>query len=91
MTDTLRASLRTGWFAGILTAILGTINARFNWDLTVDDLLPFAPVVAIAAGVAYRASRVLADRWPSIGFVLFGSTKTPTYPVRFVPEVKAGE
>ena len=79
MTDTLRASLRTGWFAGILTAFLGTINARFGWDLTVDDLLPFAPVVAIIAGVAYRASRVLADRWPSIGFVLFGSTKAPSY------------
>lgn len=88
MNDTLRASLRTGWFAGILTAILGLLNSRFGWELTVEDLLPFAPVVAIVAGVVYRASRVLADRWPSIGFVLFGSRQTPTYAA---PEVKAAE
>lgn len=79
MNDLTRASLRTGWFAGILALVLGAVNRYTGLNLKVDDLLPLAPLAAVIAGVAYRASRVVADKWPTIGFILFGSTQTPTY------------
>lgn len=78
LSDTNTASVRTGWQAGVFTALVALLYKLTGWKIELEDLLPFAPVAAVAAGIFYRISRVISDKLPWIGYVLFGNRKTPS-------------
>lgn len=77
MNDTTTATVRTGWNLGLFSAFAALVYKLTGWTLTVDDLLPFAPFIAIVGGVFYRISRLLSDKVSWLGYVLFGNARTP--------------
>lgn len=73
------ATVRTGWNTTIVIGIAGAISRYTDVDLNVEDPL----VVAVLGGavvVFYRLSRVVADRYTWVGYVLFGNARPPAYP-----------
>lgn len=79
MNDNVKATVRTTVPVFWLTAIAGLITTVFDWKVTVEDLLPFSPFLAVGFGIVYRISRILETKWPSVGYVLFGSKGGPSY------------
>lgn len=76
MNDVTTATVRTGWHA-TATAVLVELVRRFaGVDLSTGETMVLLPV---AVTVLYRVGRELEARWPIVGRVLFGSTRTPTY------------
>lgn len=71
------ASLRTGWYIGVVTAVAAGASKLFDWQIEVEDLLPFAPAAAVAAGVAYRAVIVVTGKFPWLGYIVFGNKQQP--------------
>ena len=80
MNPTTIATVRTGWNAGVLALVLALVRRVFGFEVSVELVELFAPVLAVVVAIFYRASRVLADRYPTLGYVLFGSPQSPTYP-----------
>lgn len=92
MTDTSTATVRTTVNGTILTAVIIGIANLFGWTIELADLTPFIPVLAGAILVFYRASLYVAERWPKLGYVLFGKTEAPVYsPLPPPPAPVAGE
>ena len=79
MNDKMTGTVRTVVPAGWLALIVMVLNRVADWDLTLDELMPFLPIIMGGLGVFYRAARELEQRWPVIGRILFGSGKTPSY------------
>lgn len=77
-SDKNTATVRSGWQVGVLSAVVALVYKLTGWEVTIDQLLPYAPAIAVVAGVFYRLSRVLSEKLPWIGYVLFGNKKTPT-------------
>lgn len=72
-------AVRTSVHMTVLTAICSALAKWRGWTLQVDDLLPYTPLILPVAAAFYRLSRVLSDRWPWLGYVLFGIVKKPAY------------
>ena len=79
MNDTNTATVRTTVNGTILTAVIIGAAALFGWTIDVADLAPWLPVLAGAIAIFYRASLYVSERWPKLGFVLFGKTEAPAY------------
>lgn len=77
-TETGIASVRTGWQLSIFAAIATLVYKFSGVTITTDQLLFLSPVVGIVGGVFYRFSRFISEKYPSVGYVLFGTKKTPT-------------
>lgn len=77
-TETGVASVRTGWHMAVFSAIAAFIYKISGVTITVDDLLLLSPAVGVVGGVFYRASRYFTEKYPALGYVLFGTKKTPT-------------
>lgn len=64
-------------------AVIGWIVAAITWitgvSITVDaaTMTLLTPVVAVVLGFGYRLSRAITAKWPSMGWVVFGSGKEP--------------
>lgn len=72
---TVRTTVNVTWMAVLATAL-----ARWTgWDIKVADLLPFTPAILGIGAVFYRLSRLVADRFTWIGYVLFGIPRPPIY------------
>lgn len=71
-------TVRSAWNTTILLAIAGVVGRFTDLDLNVEDPLVVAAFGASIA-VFYRLSRVVCDRWTWIGYVLFGTPRTPAY------------
>lgn len=80
MNDTTTATTRTTVNGTILTALIIAAANVFGWSIEMADLAPFLPVLAAVILGFYRLSLTLSERWPWVGYVLFGTKKTPTYP-----------
>lgn len=66
---------------GTILAVLAAIAAKvFKVKVEAEDLLPYSLIAAPVTAVFYRLSRVATDRWPQIGYVLFGNARPPAYP-----------
>lgn len=72
-------TLRTGWNTSIVLVVAGVLSRYTKVELDVEDPMTVA-VLSGAVVVFYRLSRVVADRWTWIGYVLFGSQRAPAYP-----------
>jgi len=79
MNDLNTATVRTTVNGTILTGVIIAVAAGFGWSIEVADLAPYLPVLAGSIAVFYRLSLVVSKKWPSLGYVLFGKTTTPTY------------
>lgn len=73
-TATVRTTVPTMWATVIAWAV-----GRFGLDLSGSDWQVLCLLLPAAGGVFYRAARALEQRYPSIGWILFGSTRTPEY------------
>lgn len=73
---TVRTTVNTAILVG-LAAIAAKV---FDVDVKAEDLLPYAPIAVPVVAVFYRLSRAVTDRWPQIGYVLFGNARPPAYP-----------
>ena len=67
-----------------VTAVIGsaayvsdTVFHKKLPDLDIKMLAPLAPVIGFVYGVGYRLSRAIVARFPQVGWILFGSQKTP--------------
>lgn len=79
MSDVTTATVRTT-VPAVWTAILVAVaHELFDWHL---DPTQVAAAIVVALPFVYRLGRLLEARWPSIGYVLFGSAKVPSYPTR---------
>lgn len=72
-------AVRTSANMTVLTALCALLAKWRGWTLQVDDLLPYTPIILAVTAGFYRLSRVMADRWPWLGYVLFGIVKKPAY------------
>jgi len=70
---------RTTVNATVVGYIIYAINRLFGWhlDLNDADMLIVIPVLGVVLGIGYRLSRAITDKWPQLGWVLFGSAKEP--------------
>jgi len=73
------ATVRTAVQTTILAAVVTGIFKITGWQVAVEDLLPFVPVLLPVAAVFYRLSRAVGDRWPVVGYILFGIPRPPIY------------
>lgn len=79
MNDTTTATVRTTVNGTVLTAVIALVVKITGWDITVEEVLPYTPLMVPIIAIFYRASRAIADKWPKIGVILFGPRATPTY------------
>lgn len=79
MNNTTIATVRTTWNTTLLAIVASIIFKVTGWTITVDELLQFAPLLAPVVAIFYRASRVVADKWPKVGYILFGVNQQPEY------------
>lgn len=73
-TATIRTAVPSAW-----ATLLVWLIARAGWTLEEADWQVLFVVMPVVLGVFYRLARVVEARWPMIGHVLFGSSKTPNY------------
>lgn len=73
-------TVRTTVNTTILVAIAAILAKVFKVKVEAEDLLPYAPIAVPVVAIFYRLSRAVTDRWPQIGYVLFGNTRPPDYP-----------
>lgn len=71
-------TLRTGWNGTLALIVAGVISRYTTLDIDIEDPL-FVAGLGGAITVFYRLSRVISDRYTWIGYVLFGSPRTPSY------------
>lgn len=79
MSDTNIATIRTTVPATWAALLVWACNKGFGWELNVDELLPYLPVFTAVAAIFYRLGRLIEAKVPWLGYVLFGSAKTPSY------------
>ncbi len=79
MNDTNTATVRTTVNGTILTGVIIAVANLFGWTIEVADMAPFLPVLGFAILVFYRLSLAAVDRWPILGFILFGKRTAPVY------------
>jgi hypothetical protein len=66
------ATIKTAFNTSILVILFTTLNIVFDWDITVEHLLPFVPIIFVVLGMFYRTSLVITKKWPNMGYILFG-------------------
>lgn len=80
MTDSQKATIRTVANNTVLTAVAALLYKVFGWEVKVEDLLPFLPIIVPAIGVFYRLSLWVSKKVPALNYILFGGVKaTPSY------------
>jgi hypothetical protein len=72
---TVRTTVNTTWLAFLVMLL----NTWFDWDVTVEELLPWTPVIAAVVAFFYRVTRWAGEKWPKLGTLLFGLKVTPVY------------
>jgi hypothetical protein len=78
MSDVRTATVRTT-VPAVWVSLLLFVGAKAGWDLSDADWQVVMLVAPLVTGVVYRAGRELEARWPSVGRVLFGSSRRPSY------------
>ena len=71
---TVRTTLPALWVSLVLF-----VAAKAGLDLSEADWQVLLLVAPVVTGFVYRLGRELEARWPSVGRVLFGSSRVPHY------------
>ncbi len=77
-SDKNTATVRSGWQVGVFAALASILYKLTGWEISLEDLLPYSPVIAVVGAAFYRLSLVISEKLPWIGYVLFGNRKTPS-------------
>jgi hypothetical protein len=85
-----KAATRTTVSTTVLTAILMISNKVFKWELTLEDLTPWIPAIAVAYGFALRLMYALGDRFPFQERVFFGIAEQVSYETHTPPPPPPG-
>lgn len=72
-------TIRTTVNMTVLGAIIALVAKFTDWDLEVDDLLPFVPILIPVVAAFYRLSLYLAHKIEWLGVLLYGINAPPTY------------
>jgi len=67
---------------GILLILFRACEWIFQVDITPENITRWIPVFAVVVGIFMRLSLYIADRWPPVGYVLFGIKEKPDIPHR---------
>lgn len=73
-TATVRTTVPAVWVSLVLWLVV-----RLGWSPSEEDWQMLMLVAPVVLGVVYRLGRELEARWPSVGRVLFGSVRRPSY------------
>ena len=73
-TATVRTTVPAVWVSLVLWLVV-----RLGWSPSEEDWQMLMLVAPVVLGVVYRLGRELEARWPSVGRVLFGSSRRPSY------------
>lgn len=73
------ATIRTTVNSTVLLYITIFLNWVFDWNISLDDLAPFAPVILAVVAIFYRLSLWLNEKFPTLGWILFGYKTPPSY------------
>lgn len=70
---------RTAVNITVVSLVIALIAKITGWEInvTAEDLALLSPVLGVIFGIGYRVSRFLSAKWPTLGWVLFGSGKEP--------------
>lgn len=79
LKNTTTATIRTTVNGTVLTAVAAIVAKLTHTDVSTDDLLPYLPAAPIVIGVFYRTSLWLTDKFPTVGYILFGKRDEPIY------------
>lgn len=77
--DSTTGTVRSSTNPAVLTYAVMLLNYVFKWNISLEDLTPFAPAIPVGYGIFYRASLYASNKWKWIGYVLFGKPAEPTY------------
>lgn len=91
MNNTTTATVRTTVNGTVLAIIVVVISKLTNWQVQIEDLAPYLPIFAAVLAIFYRLSRAVTDKWPVVGYVLFGKVATPKYVPPVDPPPPAAE
>ncbi len=80
VNDKQVATVRTAMPAAWASVVLFVVD-RLGVNLSEQDLHVILVVAPVVTGVFYRVAREVEQRWPMVGRVLFGSSRTPSYEV----------
>jgi hypothetical protein len=78
MSDVRTATVRTT-VPAVWVSLGSWLVVRLGWSPSADDWQQIMLVMPVVLGVVYRLGRELEARWPSVGRVLFGSSRRPSY------------
>ena len=63
----------------IMASLVLLLNQIFNWNLTLNDITPYMPLIVGVIFFTYRLSLALASLSPWLGKVLFLINEPPSY------------
>lgn len=78
MSDASVATTRTTVNSTVAALFALVLSNLFGWEISVSDPVYLA-LVGFGVPVFYRLSLWASAKWPTVGYVLFGTGKTPTY------------
>ena len=73
------AATRTSVNTTILLYLVIGLNWWRGWNISIEDLTPFLPVIVVVIGFFTRISLAINKKWPPVGWLLFGYKETPNY------------
>jgi hypothetical protein len=70
---------RTAVNVTVVGYVIAVISRITGWEINVtpEDMVWLVPVIGFLMGVGYRLSRWATNKWPTLGWFLFGSGKEP--------------
>lgn len=72
------ATVRTTVNSTALLILASVGSHLFGWNVDLSDPVVVA-ALAVVTPIFYRASRWACDKWPTLGYILFGKSATPEY------------
>lgn len=73
-----KATIRTTYNTSLLFYIILILNWAFGLSLSLDDPVLIGAAIPVIA-IFNRGSRLIAVKFPSVGWVLFGYGEEPRY------------
>lgn len=78
MNNTRIATVRTTVNTTVISVAVSLLARWFGWEIDVTDPV-FIAGTAVVVPVFYRASIWASEKWPAIGYILFGKVASPKY------------
>jgi hypothetical protein len=84
--DETIATIRSTYNPALAGSVLLLLNRFLGWNLSLEDLVPYAPALAVGYGVFYRLSLWASTKSNFIGYVLFAKDGVKPIYAKVVPK-----